>query len=81
MTVGDHQGHGRVLWTNYEYALVYECFDPQEDGGCGSDVNIVVYGRTRTLPADVIDELVPLSESGCFKRDNFERVPQEGKNI
>ena len=34
MNLGDHKGFGRVIATNNNYAIVYECYRPNEDGSC-----------------------------------------------
>ena len=82
MDVDGHTGHGRVLWTDYNYALIYECSHPHEDGSCDSGhVNIAVYGRSHDLPDSVKQELMELQGMGCVSREDFERIPHEGIEV
>ena len=68
------------MWTDYDYALLYECFDPQEDGSCPEDqVVIVVFGRTETLPEKVIGRLIPIAADACVTVEDFEIVPHRGE--
>ena len=77
--IGDHTGTGKVVWTDYDYALLYECSYPNEDGSCDPQyVNMAVYGHTRDLPDNIVEQLMTLSTS-CVTRDNFERIPQAGR--
>ena len=78
--VGDHTGTGRVIWTDYEYALIYECSHPNEDGSCDPEyVSMVVFGRTRELPDSVVEHWMTLTT--CVNKENFERIPQGGTII
>ena len=79
-TVGDHIGTGRVIWTDYDYALLYECSHPNEDGSCDPQyVNMAVYGHSRELPESVIEELH--SVTACVTREDFEMIPQAGEQV
>ena len=77
-----HKGSGRVLWTDYDYALVYECLHTVgEDGSCPSgEMSVEVLSRDRHLPQEVVEErLVPVLEKNtCVTREDFERVPHDG---
>ena len=74
--------NGHVMWTDYEYAMVYECFDRNEDGTCPPRrASLVVYGRTRDLPEDTIEKMMTALEGQiCATREDFERVPQKSKS-
>ena len=79
MDLGDHTGLGRVIATNYNYAIVYECSRPRGDGGCGDgDVTMAVYSRNRELPDDVVEKMLPYIEGACVTKEDFERVPHRG---
>ena len=73
-------GYARVLWTNYEYALVAECFDRQDDGTCPPGAfTMVIFGRTSNIPEHVIDGVIPIGTDTCVKSTDFERVPHLSK--
>ena len=80
MDLNDHTGYGRVIATNYNYAIVYECHRPNEDGSCPDDsANIFVLGRTRELPDDVVEKMLPYIEGACVTKEDFERIPHDGR--
>jgi len=80
MNLGDHKGFGRVIATNYNYAIVYECYRPNEDGSCPSDeVNIFALSRNRELPDHVVEKMLPYIENACVTKDDFERIPHDGR--
>ena len=79
LDLGDHKGIGRVLATNYNYAIVYECYRPAEDGSCPDGAaNIYALSRDRELPDDVVEKMLPYIENTCVTKDDFERIPQGG---
>ena len=82
MILADHKGFGRVIATNYNYAIVYECHRPNEDGSCpDTEVNIFALSRTRELPDNVVEKMLPYIEGGCVTKEDFERIPQEGRKM
>lgn len=79
MDLGDHKGLGRVLATNNKYAIAYECYRPKEDGSCDPhDANILALSRTRELPEEVVEKMLPYIEGACVTKDDFERIPHDG---
>ena len=55
--------------------------DQIEDGSCPSDeVNIFALSRNRELPENVVEKMLPYIEDACVTKDDFERIPQEGKS-
>ena len=80
MDLKDHTGYGRVIATNYNYAIVYECHRPNEDGSCPDNAaNMFVLSRNRELPDDVVEKMLPYIEGACVTKEDFERIPQEGE--
>jgi hypothetical protein len=77
---GKRQAFGRVIATNYNYAIVYECFRPRDDGFCDPlFINIVALSRNRELPEDVVEKMLPYIEDACVTKDDFERIPHESE--
>ena len=81
MDMDGAEARGRVLWTDYSYALVYECFGyHEEDGSCDpGKANIVVYGRVRELPGTIPEEVKAMNEAVCVTKEDFESIPQAGQ--
>jgi hypothetical protein len=74
------KGHGRVLWTDYEYSVVYECARTLDDGGCQPNQAIIaVYGRERDLPDDLLEKVEP-AVTKCFTKEDIEKVSQQGSH-
>ena len=75
-------GIARVLWTDYNYVLLYECFAPLDaDGNCPPHaVTIVVFGRSDTLPQRAIGRLIPVAATACVGVNDFELVPHTGRS-
>jgi hypothetical protein len=79
---GAWQGEGRVVWTDYAYALVYECFRPLADGACERGAgNMVVYGRSRDPLPDAIVEKMLEAAGDCYTKDDFEMIPHMSKGF
>ena len=74
------KGLGQVLWTDYEYSVVYECARTLDDGSCLSNhATVVVYGRERDLPNDLLAKVEP-AVVRCFTKEDFEGVSHEGSH-
>ena len=74
--------HGQVLWTDYNYHIVYECTNLSEDGSCPQgSANVVIYGPNRKWSDDILNYIEPLALNGCFAREDFEPVPHHCEHI
>jgi len=79
-----HAGRLQVLWTDYDYALLYTCMS-SVNGPCPRDqARVVVYARARRnynntdavaggwhLPDYVRQQLEPVANDACLDLEDF----------
>ena len=68
----------KILYTDYNYAVVYVCDEVSKDGSCDQDqVEVEVMSRNKdTVPDDVKDTLLAVIEGVCLSKDDFEEITQ-----
>ena len=72
-------GKIRVLSTDYEYALIAECYKENEDGTCVEGYgNVEALSRKpEKLPVDVANRMLAIAGK-CFKEEDFADVSFSG---
>jgi len=75
-------GSVSVLYTDYEYALVLECFDESPDGSCvQGQSTLLLYGRSTTsvLPNDTKTKIGVILMKSSLNISLLEHVSHESK--
>ena len=70
----------RVLYTDYHYALLAECFKRAEDGTCVPGYGAMfAYARRPHLPHEARRQLLHVAREACFSEEDFLLTPHDGK--
>ena len=68
----------KVLYTDYESALLYVCHKVHNDHCVPSNELVLVLGRTSFLTDSQIIDMVEVVPDTCFTKDDFKYLPEEG---